>query len=203
MVMINVFLPILGELLQYGLTEEVLKEAFSQSAEDQESCWSLNKIPTIGFYRELHNFLKKWPSSHSATKTAIGKFYIQIDPELRIKSTTSCRPDNIFQFIEKVAFSSKPHSMLMSYGTHATIQLLQNEVRGCSTEIQELSAKVMEQEQELSAIKREVGIAREELDHTSTISRCGCLQFLWNLIDGTLFLALPHFSKTFMKGNTK
>ena len=57
----------------------------------------------------------------------------------------------------------------MSYGTHATIQLLQNEVRGCSTEIQELSAKVMEQEQELSAMKREVGIAREELDHTKHI----------------------------------
>ena len=158
-----------AELQQYGLTEEVLKEAFSQSVEDQELCWSLTKIPTVGFYRELHNFLKKWPSSRSATKTAIGKFYIQIVPELCIKSTTSCRPDNIFQFIEKVAFSSKPHSTLMSYGTHATIQLLQNEVRGCSTEIQELSAKVMEQEQELSAMKREVGIAREELDHTKHI----------------------------------
>jgi len=79
--LVIVFLPILSEL-QYGLTEEVLKEAFSQSAEDRESCWSLNKIPTIGFYRELHHLLKKWPPSCSATKTAIGKFYIQIDPEL-------------------------------------------------------------------------------------------------------------------------
>jgi len=57
----------------------------------------------------------------------------------------------------------------MSYSMHATIQLLQNEVGGCSTEIQELSAKVMEQEQELSAMKREVGIAREEHDHTKHI----------------------------------
>ena len=66
-------------------------------------CWGIvlviRKIPTVGFYRELHNFLKKWPSSRSATKTAIGKLYIQIDPELCIKSTTSCRPDNIFQFL--------------------------------------------------------------------------------------------------------
>jgi len=43
---------------QYGLTEEVLKETFSQSVEDWELCWSLKKIPTVGFYRELHNFFK-------------------------------------------------------------------------------------------------------------------------------------------------
>ena len=41
------------------------------------------------------------------------------------------------------------------------------------------------------------------LQDNYTIGRCGWLQFLWNLIDGTLFLALLLFCKTFMKGNTK
>lgn len=61
---------IIGGLLQYGLNEELLKKAFSQSVQDQELCWSLKEIPTVGFYRELHNFLKKWPLSCSVTETA-------------------------------------------------------------------------------------------------------------------------------------
>ena len=40
------------------------------------------------------------------------------------------------------------------------------EVSECLTEIQELSAKVMEQEQELNAMKKAVEIARTELGHT-------------------------------------
>ena len=154
------------QLLHYGLNEELLKRAFSQSIRDQELCWSLKETPTVGFYRELHNFLKKWPLSRSVTKTAIGKFYARIDPELHTKSTTSGRLDNLFQFIEKVVISSKPHSTPMQYGLHATIQHLRSEVSECSAEIQELSAKVVEQEQELSAMKRKVEKAREELSDT-------------------------------------
>jgi len=170
MVMINVFLPILGELLQYGLTEEVLKEAFSQSAEDQESCWSLNKIPTIGFYRELHNFLKKWPPSCSTTKTAIGKFYIQIDPELHRKlASDSQHPVCIYQFIEKAASSNASHSTLMSYGLPATIQHLEVEISGCSTQIRELSAKVKERDDELSMMRREVKLLLAELGHVKHV----------------------------------
>ena len=58
----------------------------------------------------------------------------------------SGRPDNIFQFIEKVAFSDKPHSVPMSYGLHATITHLRKEVSGCSAQIQELSAKALEEQ---------------------------------------------------------
>lgn len=162
-----------AELHQYGLTEEVLKKAFLQPCQDHEThaivCWPLNEIPTVGFYRELymHNFLRKWPPSRSVTKTAIGNFRIRIDPELRRKNASG-RLDNIFQFIRKVAFSDKPHAELMWYGLHATIvnEHLQTEVSGCLTEIEELSAKIKEQEQELIVMKREVEIARAELDVT-------------------------------------
>ena len=107
------------------------------------------EIPTVGFYRELHNY-KKWSDASSATKTTVGKFYIGIDPELRKISSTS-HPDNIYKFIEKVALFKKPHSSQMLYGIHATL----NEINGCSAQIQELS--------EISRMKSE---AREELTRT-------------------------------------
>lgn len=133
-----------------------------QSLETNFVCWSLNEIPTVGFYRELHRFLKKWPISRSATKTAIGNFYISIDPELQKKSTFS-RPDNIYRFIEKVADSDKPDATRMCYNLHATIQRLQTEIIGCSAEIQGLSATVQNQKQELCSVRKEVDIAKAEL----------------------------------------
>ena len=109
---------IIGGLLQYGLNEELLKKAFSQSVPDQELCWSLKEIPTVGFYRELNNFLKKWPLSCSVTETAIGKFYICIDPELHRISAADCeQPVSIYHLIEKAVSSNESSSMLMSYPT--------------------------------------------------------------------------------------
>lgn len=87
------------ELLKYGLTEEVLKEAFSQSPDN--ACWSLHEIPTVGFYKELYNFLRKWPHTHSMTKTRMGQFFMDIDPGLR-QMTMSRRPGNILRFIQNV-----------------------------------------------------------------------------------------------------
>lgn len=141
-----------------------MKEAFLQSSQNR-ICWSLSQIPTVGFYRELHNYFRKWPPSRSVTKTAVGKFYISIDPELQRKSISS-RPDNIFQFIQKIASSDKSHTAPMSYGLHATVDHLQTELSECSDEIQGLSAEVKKRDQELSAMKREVEIAKTELSDT-------------------------------------
>ena len=100
--------------------------------------------------------------SRSATKTVIGKFYVSIDPELQTKSICTC-PDSVYQFIERVASSKKPCSTPMSYGLRVTIQHLQDEIKGCSTEVQELTTKVCEQEEELSAMQKEVEMASQEL----------------------------------------
>ena len=54
----------------------------------------------------------------------------------------------------------------MLYGIHATVKHLQNEINGCSAQIQELSAKLSEREDEISRMKNEVELAREELTHT-------------------------------------
>lgn len=151
------------------MTEDILTMALMQCSKACELPvdvrWSLKEIPTVGFYRELHNFLRKWPQSCCLTKITIGKFYICIDPELRQKSMCS-RPDNVYQFIERIAVSNKPSSAAMIYNKYAALKHLQSKVDAYSTEIQELSSKVMAQEKELTEMKREVEIARAEISNT-------------------------------------
>ena len=154
------------ELKQYGLNEVILQELFLKSVSGLDLQWALKEVPTIAFYRELHNFLKNCPVSNGETKTTIGKFYIAIDPNLYRKSLSSGRPDNIYQFIEKVAVSRKPDSAIMSYGLQNTIQHLSSEVSTCSSHIKELSEKLSERDVEISAMRKEIEIAREELDST-------------------------------------
>ena len=161
-------MPIFPVELQrkYGLTEDILKAVLlprTQGCVDLK--WSLNETPTVGFYREPHTFLKKWPISHGITNIAIGRFYICIDPEL--SQTSMCdRPDNVYQFIERVTFSTKPSSAPMTYGQHGVVRRLKKEVNVCSSEIQELSSKLAAQQKEICEMKREVEIARSEVSNT-------------------------------------
>ena len=144
------------------MNEEILKECFQLQA----PCWTLHQIPTVGFYRELFYFLRKWPLSHLATKTAIGKFFVQIDPELQKKSE-SCRPDNVYRFIEKIVKSDRLHSVPMNYSLHGTIRHLQTEVKQSSAHLQDLKTLVTKQEIELFKLRKEVELAREELENTN------------------------------------
>ena len=153
------------ELERYGLTEKTLEETFLSIENNIGHTWSLSEVPIVGFYRQLHHYLKRSPLSYLATKSTIGKFYISIDPELQTKSICT-RPDNVYQFIDRVASSKKPSSMIMSYGLRVTIQHLQDEVKGCSTEVQELTTKVYEQDKELSTMRKEVETASQELSET-------------------------------------
>lgn len=145
--------PVLSvELKRCGLKEDILMTALSLCSEAHELPvdvkWSLNEIPTVGFYRKLHNFLRKLAASHGITKIAVGRPYVSIDPELRRKRMCS-RPDNVYQFIERIALSDKPNSATMQYGERE-LKCLQKEVESYSSEVQDLSLKVMEQQKELT-----------------------------------------------------
>ena len=122
-----------AEVAKYGLNEEILKECLFRGPH----CWSLREIPTIGFYRELFHFLRKWPVSQFATKTAIGKLFVEIDPELQKKSASS-RPDNVYRFIEKIVTSNRLHSAPMSYSLYGTIRHLRAEVKQSSADVEDL-----------------------------------------------------------------
>ena len=83
------------QLHHYGLTKEILSEAFQFSQqsianfdEDISESWSLHGIPNVEFYRKLHPFLKKWEQTHLATKTSVGRFYITIHRQLQERGST-------------------------------------------------------------------------------------------------------------------
>ena len=103
------------DLSDYGLTEELLSTTFKQvqSGRARSLSWYLKVTPTVGFYRHLHPYLKKWPLSRATTKVAIGKYYTAIDANLQTKGS---HPYNTYRFIERVAMSDRPQCAKMSYG---------------------------------------------------------------------------------------
>ena len=107
-------------------------------------------------------FLRKWPLSQTMTKDALGRFYLSIDPQLHCKGTCG-RPDNVYQFIERVVSSNRTFSAPMSYGHNALVRCLVKEKCVHSNKVEELSSKVKEQEEKLIKIKSEVEVAKAEV----------------------------------------
>lgn len=69
------------ELKDCGLTEDVLQKVYQQMcAGSKDLCWRVEQPVSVGFYQELYKYLRKWPLSKSSTKTAIGRFFLSIDP---------------------------------------------------------------------------------------------------------------------------
>ena len=50
---------------------------------------AFTETPSIKFYEEFHQFIKYWSYTLHATKTAIGKLYLAIEPYLRQKGLMS------------------------------------------------------------------------------------------------------------------
>ena len=69
-----------------GLTEPVLDEVLSG-----KRLWKLQHLPTIGFYRHLHHYLK---SERHLSKVSIGRLYCIIDSNFEEKGS---RADNIYR----------------------------------------------------------------------------------------------------------
>ena len=96
-----------SELQKYGLTESILTKALLQCSQAKQLPvdvdWCLKETLSVGFYRELHTFLRKWPISRAMTKVALGRFYISIDSQLYCKGTCG-RPDNVYQCIIRQSF---------------------------------------------------------------------------------------------------
>ena len=135
----------------YGLTIEILSAVFKGEA--AISSWSLHGIPKTEFYRKLHCFLKKWPVSRCLTKTFIGGFYLAIDNQLQERGST---PFNTYKFIERVVSSDTPDSSVMSYGYDKRPVSLQ-------IEIQDLDAKMKEQQIEITQLKSDFKQIKEDL----------------------------------------
>lgn len=148
--------PFPVQLINAGLNEEILEASLTLQGD-----WCVNNIPTVGFYRCLHEFLVKWPKSRSMTKTAVGKFYMRIDHNLKQKGS---RPDNIYRFVERVILSDEPDSSFMSYGIgYQQIHHLRRELKEHTHLLQSLETKLTVTDTELDIVKRKLDSAEEEL----------------------------------------
>ena len=156
-------MPFPKELLKYNLMDEILQETLSQF-ESGVLTWSLKDIPTVGFYKHLHPYLKKRHFSRCMTKTHIGRYYTAIDHNLKRRG--GC-PDNIYRFIERVVTSDEPNSKPMFYGESVKqIYCLRKELKENAGLVQDLTTKVYKQESEIHSMKMELESTRIELGET-------------------------------------
>lgn len=102
------------------------------------SVWSLcGRIPTIGFYRALHVYLKQ---NFKATKTSIGTLYCGIDVNLKEKGS---RPDNIYRFVERIISSARHSEELMMYDTQPA-KSMSIHLKKCSDQLEKLNSECTE-----------------------------------------------------------
>lgn len=140
------------ELLSYGLSEEVLKATFYQVCDGLPVSWKLTSIPTVGFYQELHCFLKHWPLTSKVSKHEIALFYMAIDAKLKAKGS---RPDNIYRFIDNL--SKIPSDQVMYYGTQGhTVRQLKSDVGQCTQKLEEMTSEYTELKKQFKESKRKL-----------------------------------------------
>ncbi len=146
---------------QCGVTESVFQKAFLQCLEGQQDlCWTLTKPVTVGFYRNLHHYLLRWPPSRSATKATIGRFYLLVDVNFQ-STKMSSHPDNIYMFVKRVVGSCKLNAEPMYYGN--TVKQLKLSYQ---EDLEAMSQKVSKQIDVLHKMKRQVEVASKELAAT-------------------------------------
>jgi len=110
--------------------------------------WSLSCVPTVGFYRVLHQYLKRWPMSHSMSTVAIGKFYTAIDEQLKFKGS---RPDCIYRFTDRLVHSAQPSNDFVAYGKNFKLENLQQEVKSLSVKLQQKEEELRNLQEQLTA----------------------------------------------------
>lgn len=152
------------KLHEYGLNEELLALLFNQFLNEKSPLkWHLNGIPNIGFYQELHPFLKKWSVTHDLTKITIGRFYIAIDSNLKKRCI---RADNVYRLINNISLSDQPSNTVMSYGPDeaiAKIKVMQAEAKHCTEQIENLSSECHELKGKFEKSRKELGSVRKAL----------------------------------------
>ena len=127
------------DLIPYGLTKDLLNSAMSEIEAGNTSVWSLSgRIPTIGFYRALHLYLKQ--HFKATTKTSIGKLYCSIDINLKEKGS---RPDNIYRFVERIISSDHHSEDLMMYDTQPA-KSMSIHLKKCSDQLEMLNSECTE-----------------------------------------------------------
>ena len=151
-------------LHHYGLSEDILASTFHRVQDGKEHLqWTLKGIPEIGFYQELHQFLKRWSVTRGKTKQAVGKFYIAIDQNLKNRGT---RADNVYRLIERVCQSKQPSTSLMSYGPDqaaADVKVMRTQLKECTKQVEEMTSEYNELKRKFEASRKQLHCAQQAL----------------------------------------
>ena len=87
----------------YGLNKELLATIFHQVQNEEKAIlWHLEGVPNAEFYVKLHPYLKRWPVTCNASKSAIGRFYIKIDRRFADKGS---RADNAYRYVNTFIYT--------------------------------------------------------------------------------------------------
>lgn len=142
------------ELHEQGLSEEVITLTLSEvQVGDTSYSWQLNAIPTIGFYRALHTYLKKQPR---ITKVLIGRFYCTMDSNLQEKGS---RPDNVYRYIDNIACSKRQSDEPMVYNIQG-MNKMSSQLKKCSEKLEELNTECTELRQRFEMSRNQLKAAK-------------------------------------------
>ena len=136
------------------LTEELLTSTFHHVLAEKRSLpWQVKGVPSVGFYRAIHPYLKRQPQ---VTKVAIGKFYIAIDSNFKEKGS---RPDNVYRFIERITKSQQQSDKPMVY----VKDLYRKEVKDLTSQLKQCNEQLIELNTECSELKQQFKDSRDQL----------------------------------------
>ena len=147
----------------YGLNEKLLQVVFNQVLEGREPEWHLKGIPENQFYRELHQFLKKWPVSYRSTKKTIATFYCAIDPNLKARGI---RVDNVYRLIERTSQGKQSPYGVMSYGNaycESVIKAMCSETNACTEQVEALTLECTQLRKKLEESQKQLSCTRKAL----------------------------------------
>ena len=149
------------------MNEELLTQVFFHVKHHKKGLipWQLRGSPELRFYREMHNFLRIWPVTHSATKATVGRLYIAIDKNLQIKGHN---PNNTYLFIDRLTKSNQLSEVSMTYGIeNCALKAIKEQLQDFSTDIQKVTEEFIDLKEELAKTKKELNSTNKVLEDTT------------------------------------
>ena len=152
------------ELADEGLSQEGLCSTIEQVRTGCTDCsWKLHGTPTIGFYQNLHTYLKQQPN---LSKVLIGRLYSAIDCNFQEKGS---RPDNTYRFVETIVTSGRQPENPMLYNI-PVIKSTNSMLKKCSQQIEELNVECAKLRKKVEASRTKLRATNRALCNTTNES---------------------------------
>lgn len=155
------------ELVQEGLSEKLLSSILKEMEAGSVSSWKLLSTPTIGFYRKLHNYLKR---QSKLSKSTVGRLYCLIDRNFQEKGG---RPDNVYRFVDNIVSSTRQSNHLMLYNIPMT-KSTHTALKKCSQEMEKLNEECVELRKKLASSRSKLRTVSKNFREENQLLRQKC-----------------------------